>query len=58
MFQQLLDVCEVDKSDPKLSCEKLMQKYIEVSIVYIRLSLLFKMYSMKWREKGISLSIK
>nr|AAF12809.2 myosin heavy chain V [Doryteuthis pealeii] len=29
MFQQLLDVIEVDKSDPKLSCEKLMQKYIE-----------------------------
>lgn len=32
MFQQLLDVKEVDKSDPKSSCERLMQKYIEVSI--------------------------
>lgn len=29
MFQQLLDVKEVDKSDPKSSCERLMQKYIE-----------------------------
>lgn len=40
MFQQLLDVKEVDKSDPKSSCERLMQKYIEVSIVDIFLHFL------------------